>query len=337
MMSKSCVSSDYARKLVRELNEVNMQTRVAAFLSDYDGTLCPTDSLKNKAGIIPKELEQILWNISQQIPVCIISSKDYHFLHSRTKFARILSCIMGIETISLRIPRRVPKGSEGGKIGISNNNNVKEGCTNISHSIEESYLLPNSYKTLQINSVLLSRLAADIELEFKDNVLVERKYTADRQFLAGITADYRHLKDWRLCKNKIEPFLKEMIRKFKSSSSAGPDYLHVLTYSSHPFVDIYALYCDKGMAFDFVTSKILNIKSNGYGGARVGGILYLGDSENDNPAFRKAAVSMGIISDKRLTPKLDCQYSIDFNNLSNLLEHIVKAEFVFSEGLLMHF
>jgi hypothetical protein len=65
-------------------------------------------------------------------------------------------------------------------------------------------------------------------------------------------------------------------------------------------MDIYALYCDKGMAFDFVTSEILNIKSNGdegarvggarVGGARVGGILYLEDSENDNPEFRKVSI-----------------------------------------------
>jgi hydroxymethylpyrimidine pyrophosphatase-like HAD family hydrolase len=314
-----------------------MQPKIAAILSDYDGTLCPTDSVKSKAGTIPEELEQILWDISRQIPICIISSKDYHFLHSKTKFASILSCIMGIETISLKIHKKESEEADVEKIRSSYNNNIKERCTNVSHYIEESCLLPNSHKTLQINSVLLSRLAADIELEFKDNVLVERKYTADRQFLAGITIDYRHLKDWRSCKNKLEPSLKQMIRKFKSSSSAGTDYLHVLTYSSHPFIDIYALYCDKGMAFDFVTSEILNIKSNGDEGTRVGGILYLGDSENDNPAFRKAAVSMGVISDKRLAPKLDCQYSIEFNNLSNFLEHVVKADFVFSEGLLMHF
>jgi trehalose-6-phosphatase len=83
-----------------------MQTRIAAILSDYDGTLCPTDSVKNKVGTIPEELEQILWDISRQIPVCIISSKDYHFLHSKTKFASILSCIMGIETISLKIHKK---------------------------------------------------------------------------------------------------------------------------------------------------------------------------------------------------------------------------------------
>jgi phosphoserine phosphatase len=30
--------------------------------------------------------------------------------------------------------------------------------------------------------------------------------------------------------------------------------------------------------------------------------MYLGDSENDNPAFRKADVSIGVRSDERLNP-----------------------------------
>jgi phosphoserine phosphatase len=69
-------------------------------------------------------------------------------------------------------------------------------------------------------------------------------------------------------------------------------------------------------------------------GAKVEGILYLGDSENDNPAFSKASVSVGITSDKRLTPKLDCQYLIEFKNLSEFIRHLAEAEFVFSEDLL---
>jgi hypothetical protein len=91
--------------------------------------------------------------------------------------------------------------------------------------------------------------------------------------------------------------------------------LYVLTYRSHPFLDIYALYCNKGMAFDLVVSDILNIRNNVL--SRGGGILYLGDSENDNPAFRKASVSVGVISDKRLTPMLDCQYLIEYFSNSN--------------------
>ncbi len=55
----------------------------------------------------------------------------------------------------------------------------------------------------------------------------------------------------------------------------------------------------------------------------------------DWPAFRKASVSIGVISDKRLIPKLDRQYLIEFNNLSNFLERLEKDEFIFSEDFLI--
>jgi phosphoserine phosphatase len=62
--------------------------------------------------------------------------------------------------------------------------------------------------------------------------------------------------------------------------------------------------------------------------------LYLGDSENDNPAFRKADISIGVRSDERLHPRLDCQYLINFSQLSKFLSMLLKNDFNFSERLL---
>ncbi|MPZ06267.1 MAG: hypothetical protein GEU26_07595 [Nitrososphaeraceae archaeon] len=306
-----------------------MQTRINAILSDYDGTLSPTDTVRSKTDSIPEHLERDLWEISQSIPICIISSKDYHFLHPRTGFARILSCIMGIETINHIVHDKVSGGGGGGgEIHEKNNNhNDSPNC------IREQYILPNSHKILETNSGLLSKLAESIELEFRTNVIVERKFTSDRQFLAGITIDYRHLKDWRSHKNSLEPSLSQIIHRYRSFSLEPMFDLFVQTYRSHPFLDVYALHCDKGMAFDLVIHDILKINSTAEG-SKGEGVLYLGDSENDNPAFRKASVSIGIASDKRLTPKLDCQYLIEFKNLYGFLKNLVKSKFVFSEDLL---
>jgi len=63
-------------------------------------------------------------------------------------------------------------------------------------------------------------------------------------------------------------------------------------------------------------------------------ILYLGDSENDNPSFRKADVSIRVKSDKRLKPKLECQYLINFNELPKFLMNLLKNNFNFSGKLL---
>src|SRR5918996_2031059 len=107
-----------------------MLTRINAILSDYDGTLSPTKTLRSKS--IPKQLESTLWEIAQRIPVCIVSSKDYHFLYPRTKFARALSCIMGIENIVLK--------------DASNEIEKKNNSDNLS-CIKERFLLPNIEKT----------------------------------------------------------------------------------------------------------------------------------------------------------------------------------------------
>jgi hydroxymethylpyrimidine pyrophosphatase-like HAD family hydrolase len=299
-----------------------MQSRINAILSDYDGTLSPTKILRSNTEPIPKELEGVLWGIAQKIPVCIVSSKDYYFIHRRAKFAWILSCIMGIETIVMRIPNDASMEIEKG-----NNDDDNFNC------IKERYLLPNIKKILETNSVTLSKLAEGIESEIKDNVIVARKYTSDGKYLAGITIDYRHLKNWNMYKNKLEPSLNEIIQRYRSSSSIPGSDLYIQTYRSHPFLDVYSGYCDKGMAFDLIATKILNPKENGemYGGS---GILYLGDSENDNPAFRKASISVGITSDKRLAPQLDCEYLIGYKHLPEFLRHLAGNRFMFSESLL---
>jgi hypothetical protein len=130
------------------------KTRINAVLSDYDGTLSPTITLRSNAESIPEQLEGVLWEISQSIPIGIISSKDYHFLHPRTGFARILSCILCVETISHRIHKETSREVE-----------ERTNYSDIPSCVRERYILPNSQKLLQTNSVLLSKLAESIELD----------------------------------------------------------------------------------------------------------------------------------------------------------------------------
>ena len=81
------------------------------------------------------------------------------------------------------------------------------------------------------------------------------------------------------------------------------------------------------MAFDCVTSHIPNIKG------KLKNIMYLGDSENDNPAFRKAAVSIGVHSDIRLKPKINCKYNICFNKIPIFLKTLLDKNLQFSDSL----
>jgi phosphoglycolate phosphatase-like HAD superfamily hydrolase len=78
------------------------------------------------------------------------------------------------------------------------------------------------------------------------------------------------------------------------------------------------------MGYDAVISKIPIIDST------IQKVMYLGDSENDNLAFRKADISIGVKSDERLNPTLDCKYTFKFDKLSSFLEKLQNDNFVFS-------
>ena len=273
--------------------------QITAILSDYDGTLCPTSSIRNQINTIPQGLENTLWGISSKIPVCIISSKDFSFLGSRAKFAKIVSCIMAIETIEL------PNDNNG-------------------HSrtkFNDPWIYPNR-NILRNNSYLLESLASEAAEKFVE-ILIERKYTSD-ELLAGLTFDYRHQEDWEQYKRQVEPTLYELINNtIKSSTPTSavtsfPSYIQ--SYSSHLFVDVYSVKCDKGMAVNTIVSILgpHNEKEE------QNTIMYLGDSENDNAAFRKADISIGVHSDPRLKPKLDCDYIITFDKLSFFMKSLLN-------------
>ena len=59
-------------------------------------------------------------------------------------------------------------------------------------------------------------------------------------------------------------------------------------------------------------------------------ILYLGDSENDNSAFKTADLSINIKSDQRIDTKLDSHYTLDFNELGNFLIKLRNKDFNFN-------
>jgi len=286
--------------------------QISAILSDYDGTLSPTSFFNSddKTVRIPnyhsqRKLDRILWEISSKRTIAIVSTKDFNFLHGRTRFAKILSCMMSIETILQHI----------GSATCYKNRCVQKSMLNV------------DFKILSKNSKKLESIIDMVSLKFKD-LTISRKLTFRRNLLAGVTIDWRHLDDWHSIKKKIERNVLRISNEINYSSEYP---LFVQRYSSHPFVDIFSTMCSKGMAYDNIRKIIHNSNDDKFKNKN---ILYLGDSENDNPAFRKADLSIGVKSDERLNPKLDCQYLIDFSQLPNFLINLSKNNFNFSEKLL---
>ena len=255
-----------------------------------------------------------LWNwknfmeISNKITIGIISTKDFNFLHYRTRYANILSCLMSIETIIIKhIESDV----------CNKYNCVKKSMLNIDSEI----LYKNSQKLDYTINMISSKL--------KD-LSIERKLTFKNNLLAGITIDWRHLDDWNSIKKQVEPTILKMVNEEIEKNNNNSKYqLFLQKYSYHPFIDVYSTVCSKEIAYDNIW-KIVNESDR----VRDKKILYLGDSENDNHAFRKADISIGIKSNERLNPKLDCQYTINFNQLPKFLKNLLKNDFIFSEKLL---
>lgn len=286
--------------------------QVYAILSDYDGTLSPTFNLtsidKTQTLVnsrIQKLLDIVLWEISSKRIIGIVSTKDFSFLHEKTRFAKILSCMMSVETIILE--------------HTNSEYCDKKKCVQKSTLNVDAEILRN-------NSQKINSIVDNISLKFKD-ISIYKKFTYKKNLLGGVTVDWRLLDNWNSIRKEIEADIFRISNKFDNNSEYP---LFVQTYSSHPFVDIYSTVCSKATAYDNI-KKIIHASSNKFANKK---ILYLGDSENDNPAFRKADVSIGVKSDERLNPKLDCQYLINFSQLPKFLMRLLKNDFNFSEKLL---
>ena len=291
-----------------------MPLRISAIISDYDGTLCPTGSLKGLNNQIPPDLEKVLWDISAKIPICILSTKDFGFLRKRVQFARIASCIMGLEIFELSSLES--RGANCDIDLVPNSNNYLNVRDEFSNVINQYHLL--DVNKLVKNSILLKKLSDKIEKEFQE-ISIESKYNYLDGILAAISLDYRQIQKWEHYKTNIEPHVLNSIQQFVLSL---PNDLFVQTYSDHPFIDIYSMSLDKGQAIVAIF-KLLNLSKEQK-------VLYLGDSENDNSAFRKADLSIGIRSDERLKTKLDSDYLIQFNELRPFLQKLYAEDFVFN-------
>jgi HAD superfamily hydrolase (TIGR01484 family) len=288
--------------------------RISVIISDYDGTLCPTASLKGLNNQIPPDLEKVLWDISAKIPVCILSTKDFGFLRKKVQFAKVVSCIMGLEIFELATLDSRSANVDIDLVPYSKNYLSAKGKFS---NVISQYRLSGVNKLVK-NSVLLKKLSDKIEKEFQD-ISIEPKFNYVDGILAAISLDYRQIQKWEHYKTNIEPYVLNSIQQFVLSL---PNDLFVQTYSDHPFIDIYSMHLDKGQAIDAI-SLMLNL-------SKVQKVLYLGDSENDNPAFQKADLSIGIRSDERVKTKLDSDYLIQFNELTPFLQKLYAEDFVFN-------
>jgi hypothetical protein len=70
--------------------------KVDALFSDYDGTIAPLGVPRDNSKIFDG-VEVQLRKICRQVPLCIITSKDFDFVYPRTSFAAGWACVSGLD------------------------------------------------------------------------------------------------------------------------------------------------------------------------------------------------------------------------------------------------
>jgi hypothetical protein len=110
------------------------------------------------------------------------------------------------------------------------------------------------------NSKLLHNIVEILQNHNYKDIMIKEKYTSNKEILIGLTIDYRHLEDWQSFKDNKEPMLREMIQRSinvklsPNPSSKNRPFIQI--YSSHPFLDVYGIECNKGIAFDNILSHL---------------------------------------------------------------------------------
>jgi HAD superfamily hydrolase (TIGR01484 family) len=148
-------------------------------------------------------------------------------------------------------------------------------------------------------------------LQARDNLVIERKEAED-EHLIGFCIDWRLARNWDEAKRIAAPLLDY-------SRKQG---LHIVESDVSPFANIFPMKIDKGEAFAKLKKEL----------GVTGSVMYLGDSEADDPAFQLAEVSVGV-KHRRIMPKLQCKYRVEFFELENLLTRLIDANFDFQEKM----
>ena len=92
--------------------------------------------------------------------------------------------------------------------------------------------------------------------------------------------------------------------------------LVTVKYEKHPFLDVFPCHVDKGQALLTLKEKL----------ELPDGILYMGDSDLDNSAFKKADVAVGVIHGEN-PPNLQCDFYVKFEDVPNFLRHLLQNDF----------
>ncbi len=123
--------------------------------------------------------------------------------------------------------------------------------------------------------------------------------------------------DWRYCRD---------LKEAEARASKVIDYcqtlpLTVVRYEGQPFFDVYPCTIDKGKALRELKQYFV-LRD---------GVVYMGDSKVDNPAFKVADLSIGVLHEESVAD-LECDYLVKLGSVASLLEWLVGNSLFFDDS-----
>ncbi|MBI2980402.1 MAG: HAD-IIB family hydrolase [Chloroflexi bacterium] len=153
-------------------------------------------------------------------------------------------------------------------------------------------------------------LALQYARRYSDNHLfIEEKQDSTGQTIAFCV-------DWRQSQDQKEA----EARASKVMADCQKPPLNVIKYEGQPFFDVYPCRTDKGKALTKL-KRNLGVQD---------GVMYMGDSKVDNPAFKVADIGIGVLHGESAA-KLVCDYYIKFENVVSFLQRLAENSLVFSQ------
>ncbi len=140
-------------------------------------------------------------------------------------------------------------------------------------------------------------------------VEIEEKQDSEGHTVA-FCIDWRRAKDPKAARQEAE----RALTYYKALE------LKLIRYETQPFYDVYPVAPDKGWALQEMINE-LGVKN---------GVLYLGDSNTDNSAFKASSVSVGVVHDETPLRTLECDYLVKFESVPDFLYALVANDFLFT-------
>jgi hydroxymethylpyrimidine pyrophosphatase-like HAD family hydrolase len=240
--------------------------RVAVLMVDYDGTIAPIGVHRDESRIF-RRVEVQLRRIVKQVPVCIVTAKDFSFIRPRSGFASGWACVSGLDV----------RAAGGG----------------------------------HITSSKLSGLGAALDLARSFERMgsyTELKHGPQGELLAVAI-------DWTGVPN-LGP---SVVRKLRSLARSGAVVTHDRDAT---FADIYAAQPDKGKATKLL-KNLLEIEGN---------LMFIGDSAQDNAAFQRAEISIGLVHGQPMN-ELRCKYTVEKDRLAEFLRSLSDRTMDFAPSI----